>query len=521
MSRKQKANPLKNPIVAGSILILALLFIASITTHPTPTTTTATPQPSGTPSGGIYDVPVIGQVAQAVKAVGDALGNALQLSTVGGDVGIGAVIGYTSTSGESQVFTEWRYSGVLFSGVGVLDPMAGIHVRPDNPKYKALKLYDPDTGAEGDIWFQPILAVKVYNGTPVSHNFTVATKAVIQCDNGYTQIISYSRQGRSGIGAPDKIQFDKHSVKGSAIHGHLTSAMARGGAMGKNAATCKLFLMVDYDGQILFQGDEEPVRKSLSNVVLGVFEVRRVVPSGDFEFQLSSNATVRPIAEVMVGGQGGVSQPITFTETRIQISTQSGTTITQTQTIVRTQTIQIITTQTVVKTETKYVTVTAGGSGSVHPGMLVETPRGLVAARDLRIGDEVYVFDGKLNKHVGVVVNKKVVKTDHYLHIVLGDSELVVDGEQPVRTVSPVDGYTKAKYLRVGDVVATTGGPRRITGIWREEVDGVVIDFALSPYTYYSANGVLVEDALLKSGVLIQVPYNEFVFSPHGTGWYR
>jgi hypothetical protein len=363
--------------------VLLLFLIGSVYVSFSPPATT---YPEARPTGGIYDVPVVGQVAYGLKAIGDALGNALQLSTAStGDVGIGAVIGYTSTTGESQVFTQWKYSGVLFSGVGTLDPMAGINVRPDNPQYKALKLYDPDTGAEGDIWFQPIVAVKVYNGTPVSHNFTVSTKAVIQCDNGYTQIISYGRQVRSGVGAPDKIQFDKHSVKGGAIYGHLTSAMAMGGAMGQgpNAATCRLYLMVDYDGAILFQGDTEPVRKSLSNVVLGVFEVRRVVPSGDFEFQLSSNATVRPIAEVMVGGQGGVSQPITYTETRVVVTTEAGATVTKTQVKTKTETVQIVTTvtqqvpTTVVKTTTitKSVYCTVGPSGYYcGAGIVIEKP---------------------------------------------------------------------------------------------------------------------------------------------------
>jgi hypothetical protein len=326
------------------LAVLLLFLIGSVYVSFSPPATT---YPEARPTGGIYDVPVVGQVAYGLKAIGDALGNALQLSTAStGDVGIGAVIGYTSTTGESQVFTEWKYSGVLFSGVGTLDPMAGINVRPDNPQYKALKLYDPDTGAEGDIWFQPIVAVKVYNGTPASHNFTITTKAVMQCDNGYQEIISYGRQGRSGLGAPDKIQFDKHSVRGSVIYGKLTSAMARGGATGQGSATtCRLYLMADYDGQIQFENDPEPVRKSLSNVVLGVFEVRRTVPSGDFEFQLSSNATVRPV-ELVLGGQGGVSQPITFTETRIQISTQSGATVVRTEVRTRTETIRVTVTVT-------------------------------------------------------------------------------------------------------------------------------------------------------------------------------
>jgi hypothetical protein len=146
--------------------------------------------------------------------------------------------------------------------------------------------------------------------------------------------------------------------------------MARGGATGQGSATtCRIFLAVDYDAAITFEGDTEPVRKSLSNVVLGVFEVRRTVPSGDFEFQLSSNSTVRPIAQVIVSGESGMNpQTITFTETRIQVvTTGGGATITKTETKIKTETVIVtervppITTtvtvgQTVTVTTIRYIT---------------------------------------------------------------------------------------------------------------------------------------------------------------------
>jgi hypothetical protein len=109
-------------------------------------------------------------------------------------------------------------------------------------------------------------------------------------------------------------------------------------------------------------GDDALVRKTLSNVVLATFEVRRVVPAGDFELRVVSNATVRPLAEVMVGGTGGISgatRTVTYTETRGVLTTAAGGTVTQTLTRVRTETVVVATTvaaeRTVVVTTTEYV----------------------------------------------------------------------------------------------------------------------------------------------------------------------
>ncbi|MGC8974181.1 MAG: hypothetical protein ACP5KY_08270, partial [Thermoproteus sp.] len=304
-------------MLAVAFLILVLALGVYVSPSPSPP---GVPTPtSGQPSGGIYDVPVLGQVAAGLKAVGEALGNAIQLSTVGADVGIGAVIGYTSTSGESQVFTEYRYSGVLMSGVGVMNPMAGIAVKPDKPGYKALKLYDPDTNAEGEIWFQPIVSTRIINGTPTTHNFTVTAKSVIQCDDEPPVILSFNRERRGGVGGPPpRLEFQRVSTRGAKVFGELMKATAKG-----KGSVCTVTMMVDYDAEVKFEGDDEPVRKSLSNVVLGRFEIRRATRAGDFEFSLISNATVRPLAEIMVGGQSGYgsAQTVTYTETRVMVTT--------------------------------------------------------------------------------------------------------------------------------------------------------------------------------------------------------
>ena len=120
--------------------------------------------------------------------------------------------------------------------------------------------------------------------------------------------------------------------------------------------------MAGYDAEVLFEVDDSPVRKTLSNVVLATFELRRAAPAGDYELRVVSNATVRPLAEVMVGGTGGISgatRTVTYTETRGVLTTAAGGTVTQTLTRVRTETVVVATTvaaeRTVVVTTTEYV----------------------------------------------------------------------------------------------------------------------------------------------------------------------
>jgi hypothetical protein len=136
--------------------------------------------------------------------------------------------------------------------------------------------------------------------------------------------------------------------------------------------------MANYDVEILFEGDDAPVRKTLSNVVPATFKVRRVVQAGDFELRVVSNATVRPLAEVMVGGTGGISgatRTVTFTETRVVLTTAAGGTVTQTVTKVRTETVVVATTvkQNVVVTTTVYVPVPSGASTSLS-GVAITRP---------------------------------------------------------------------------------------------------------------------------------------------------
>ena len=371
MSRRGSDGPHgMNVLVGASLFILLLILAAGVFVGPPP----SAPGQDGRRTGGIYDVPVLGQLAEGAADLWESFGGALKLATTpAGDealVGIGAVVGYTGTTGESQVFTEWRQSGLLMSGVAIVDPLSGISVRPDNPRYRALKLYDEATGAEGEVWFQPIVAIRTVNGTPVSHSVAVAAKTILVCDNGAQEILSYNREVREGQGAPGQIQFSRHAAKGGMIYGKLTAALARGGAQG-----CKLQMLADYDAEILFEGDETPVRKSLSNIVLATFELRRVVPRGDFEIAVVSNATVRPLAEVMVGGEGGISgttRTITFTETRVIVSTAPGATVTQTRTVARTETV-VVASRTIV-TVTQTVTHVVYAPPGAFAGVIITKP---------------------------------------------------------------------------------------------------------------------------------------------------
>jgi len=81
--------------------------------------------------------------------------------------------------------------------------------------------------------------------------------------------------------------------------------------------------VADYSGEVKFAEDEEPVWKTLTNVVLGTFDLRKVTPAVDFEFRKNSNATDRSLADVMVRGTGGVGQlqTITYTHTQFIVTT--------------------------------------------------------------------------------------------------------------------------------------------------------------------------------------------------------
>lgn len=373
MPRREK-TPV--PLFIAVFMILATVMLASITIS---TNIINTPMSRETPViSSLRENPIIqtlGQFGQSVSSALEPIFNSV-VNTPTTEVGIGATIGYTSTSGQSVIFNEWRQSGVVLSGVA-LRGLQGITVVPDRPNARPLKLFDKNTGSEGEIWFEPYVSVRVLNGTVLSHNFTVTKKIVSQCGNEPPETLHVSMERNRGVGAPSQsMKFGKSSVKGSQVFNTIQRAESRG------RTACQIFLMVDYEGIVVFEnpetGEPEQVRKRLENVVLGSFNIRKATPAGDFTFEVASNATIRPF-EMAVGGTSGTEGMVTTTRTATVTERVTYTTtvnvgggggvsvITQTQTVVSTVTQTVATYVTLTKqidqTVTVTVTVTQGGGG--------------------------------------------------------------------------------------------------------------------------------------------------------------
>ncbi|MEM3447261.1 MAG: hypothetical protein QXP38_00045 [Nitrososphaerota archaeon] len=356
-SRKGEKQLLTMSALTAVILLLLVFVFPGVV---------VTTQPSSpeSPLRQLQENPVIQALGEPYRAISEALSSSLQQASIipSSQVGLGAVIGYTSATGESVQYQTSQ----PFSMSGVAFVYAGIHMKPDKPEYKALKLYDEDTGAEGEIWYKPFVSIVTVNGTVENYDIKVETRTMLKCDDGTVEILQYNSESRGGVGKPPaRIDFEKASTKGSHIYNKLRPALNRG------ATSCYLQLVADYEGVVKFAEDEEPVRKTLTNVVLGTFELRKITPKGDFEFMVSSNATVRPLAEVMVGGEAGMGElrTVTYTETRYAISTVGTQTVTKTEVKTKTQTVNIVT------TVTKTVTVTRAGEEYFIPsGILIEIP---------------------------------------------------------------------------------------------------------------------------------------------------
>lgn len=221
----------------------------------------APPAPPGSPIRQLQDNPIVRSIGEFFRDIGSQIDDSFNMATMRDtQVGMGATIGYTGTDGRSYVFNSWSASGVVMSGIAVNEPMS-LRVKPDKRDLPPLKLYDRDTGFEGRVWFQPVVSVSIMNGTPSDYKFKVTSKAVMKCGNSPPEILSYTVNEKVGKGsAPRRMEFQKSTVGGRAVFERLRANQP-----------CTLFLMADYDGEVLFEGDDQPVRKSLSNVVLGKF----------------------------------------------------------------------------------------------------------------------------------------------------------------------------------------------------------------------------------------------------------
>ena len=319
-----------------------------------------------------------GPFAPIIKAFGEAF------SALGGGgesgVGIEAEMGYTSTTGESVVFVQ------KFSGIGYVG-MSGIYVKPSLGDYRALKLYDPDRGAEGEVWIKPAVKIRAFEGEV--EDWSVRVNLRLKADG---DVIDEKTLERSGHGAPPKkIAFERYSVRGKAFYAlllgekQIAQKLIRreleaipGGinVSGKpkfNAS--KICFYADYQGIVKFREEAEPVIKELKDVKLGCFDFN-FRETGDFELIVEKNVTVAPLAEVMGFAESGmegmtptvetvtvtVSVPYTTYLTTGAGGTVSTVTSYKYYTITQTKTKWKTTTKTVTKTVKEgypvYITVT-------------------------------------------------------------------------------------------------------------------------------------------------------------------
>jgi len=380
----------------GHRLILALgiilLLMIGLTMAIQPIITVTRPQPRiSVPGIKPAEELVIerdwGPLAPVVKAFSN-LGKALSGEVE--SVGLEAEIGYTSTSGESFIFTQ-KFSGVQAGFIG----MSGIYVKPKLGDYRALKLYDHQRGLEGEVWVRPILRVKTYQGIPEEYSFNVKVKVSVD-----GEVIHEKALERAGKGVPpEKIEFEKLSVPGKVFHlmalGEkelarkiLAGERPTGGfqipSQPPKTREREICFYADYQGMVKFEGDDEPVVRELKDAKLGCFSFE-FKETGDFEMIVEKDITVAPLAEVMVASESGMAgmRPVvetrtitvtvpyttkvteteliilpgqTITYTTTYAVTEPGTTYTKTQTV--TSIVTQPTTQTITQTTTRYKTQT-------------------------------------------------------------------------------------------------------------------------------------------------------------------
>ena len=497
-----------------------------------------------------------GPLAPVIKAFGEVF----EVLGGGGESGVGieAEIGYTSTTGESIVFTQ-KFSGVQIGYIG----MSGIYVKPSLGSYRALKLYDPDRGVEGEVWIKPAVRIRAFEGEV--EDWLVKVSLRLKADE---DIIDEKTLEKSGHGTPPKkIKFDKYAVRGKAFYALLLGEkqiaqklirreleVIPGGinVSGKpkfNAS--KICFYADYQGIVKFKEETEPVVKELKDVKLGCFNFD-FKETGDFEMIVEKNITVAPLAEVLGTFESGmegmtptvetvtvtVSVPYTtylathmttigghvYTVTQV-ITKYKYYTITQVKTKWKTTTVTKIKRVpkpypvTVTKTEkvpepypvtvTKTITVTKHGGGGGYGGSVlgnvtVITPEGRKPIQDVRPGDLVLTERGFRE-----VREVKAIQVFNLYKIELEDGKaLIADDAQPVITG---EGVKRVGELKVGDELQALNGTVRITNIKRHELKAIVYDLIFDEPLNYYANGVLVND--LKSGVILLTwPYSEFVF---------
>jgi len=194
---------------------------------------------------------------------------------------------------------------------------------------------------------------------------------------------------------PEKVEFQKVSVKGKAFHllavgeKQLARKLLKGEIQKIDESILKrkppetrreICFYADYQGMIKFKEEEEPTVKELKNVKLGCFTFE-FKETGDFEMIVEKNVTVAPLAEVMMSsesGMGGWEKVVETTTITVTMPYSSYTTVIQgttstitqykTHTLTKTLTKWKTKTKTITKTVTKTKTVTVSHGGNWYGG---------------------------------------------------------------------------------------------------------------------------------------------------------
>lgn len=126
-------------------------------------------------------------------------------------------------------------------------------------------------------------------------------------------------------------------------------------------------------------------------------------------------------------------------------------------------------------------------------GTLVTTPDGPMPIEQLSVDAEVICISSSGQEVVGKVVSRRDAVTNAYLEFVLEghDENLRITDAQPVATI---DAWCAARRIKVGDVLQTRSGLRRVAAIRRHTGYARVHEIGVVPHSNFFANGVLVHN---------------------------
>ncbi|MEM4497602.1 MAG: hypothetical protein QW692_02110 [Nitrososphaerota archaeon] len=309
-------------------------------------------------------------VVKSFKDVGDAFASLFGGGSGAAAVGLETELGYTSTTGQTISFLQ------SFSGVGMIG-MSGVFVKSSLGDYKALKLYDAERNAEGEVWVRPSVRIKTFEGVPAE--WDVAVKIMITVDG---EVIDEAALTRRGSGTPpEKIELDKVSIRGKAFYALLLGEKEMAKKLIRRAVEAvpgevnipneppkgmarQICFHADYRGAVRFEGEDEPSIKEVKGIKLGCFNFE-FKQTGAFEMIVDKDVTVAPLAEVFLTGESGMQGLTPMLETMSATITRDGTTYVVTNVITKWQTTTITTTRIVTERYPVTVTITVTKVGNI------------------------------------------------------------------------------------------------------------------------------------------------------------